>query len=176
MVFYLAERLFIKKHGLNWCCLTFVLKQIIKLHIARCTLLFCSSKPWIKKSYLNFVPVQIKTFIFTSLIIYPPQTHPSICRLISLENACYSLVLLQALVISKAADTSLRENSHFTYLFTKRHTQLELSSFCRTEMLQRMAAGVCTFPVRVFFLSPCYSCDGCSCWPSAELTTRVHGQ
>lgn len=59
MVFYLAEQLVIKKRGLNWCCLTFVLKQIIKLHIAWGTLLFCSSKLWIKKSSLDFVPVQI---------------------------------------------------------------------------------------------------------------------
>lgn len=87
--FYLAEQLFIKKHGLNWRCLTFVLKQIIRLHVAQFMLLFCSSKPWIKKSYLNFVPVQIETFIFTSLTIYPPKTHPSICRLISLENTWY---------------------------------------------------------------------------------------
>lgn len=82
----------------------------------------------IKKSYLNFVLLQIKTFIFTSLTIYPPQTRPSICRLISLGNTCYSLILLQALVISAGADTNLHENSHFTYLFTKRHIQLELSS------------------------------------------------
>lgn len=149
--FYLAEQLFIKQHGLNWCCLTFVLKQIIKLHIAWCMLLFCSSKPWIKKSYLNFVPVQIKTFIFTSLTIYPSKIHPSICRLISLENTCYSLVLLQALVIFKAADTNLHENSHFTYLLTKRHIQLELSSFCGTEMLQTMAAGFCAFSALHFF-------------------------
>lgn len=151
MVFYLAEQLFIKKHGLNWCCFTFFLKQIIKLHIAHCMLLFCSSKPWIKKSYLNFVPVQIKTFIFTSLTIYPPKTHPSICRLISLENTCYVLVLLQALVISKAADTNLHENSHFAYLFSKRHIQLELSSLCSIEMLQKMAAGFCAFSDLHFF-------------------------
>lgn len=129
-----------------------------------------------QKSYLNFVPVQIKTFIFTSLTIYTPQTHPSICRLISLENTCYSRFLLLSLVISKAADTNLHENSHFANLFTKRRIQLELSLLYGIKMLLKMTAGFCAFPALYVLLLPCYSCDGCSSWPLAELTTRVHGQ
>lgn len=92
--FNLAEQRFIKKHALNWCCLTLVLKQIMNLYITECTTLFCSRKLWIKKSYLNFVPVQIKTLIFSSLTIHLPKTHPSICRCISLEYTCYSLTLV----------------------------------------------------------------------------------
>lgn len=117
-----------------------------------------------QKSYLNFVPVQIKTFIFTRLAIYPPKFHPSIHRATSLEDACYLLFLLQALVITKAADTNLHENPHFANLLMKRHIQLELHLLC----------WICAFPTLYFFLLPSYSCDSCSSRPPAEMTTEVH--
>lgn len=107
-----------------------------------------------QKSYFNFVPVQIKTFIFTRLAIYPPKFHPSIHRTMSLEDDCYQLFLLQALGITKATDTNLHENSHFANLFTKSHIQLELSLLCGTVMLQKMAAGSVPSQLLIFCCCP----------------------